>query len=302
MAHSFDAKADAQKLNKAMKGLGTDEKALNDVIGNRTKAQLLEVAKEYQKLYNVTLEKDIKGDTGGNYETLLVGLIQSPASARVELLKHATKGAGTAEKYLIDVLAPSTNQEILDFYQTDPTVIANVINDISNSDFDKVVKILLKGKRAEGTKVDDAEANKLAEGLYKAGEGKLGTDEASFIAALSTHSVACIKAASKIYQEKHKHTIETAIKKETSGNFEDILVALTKTKHEYFADRIWNATHGAGTDDHFVCFFFAALSRDDIHAAAKIFHERHPTVTLEKQILGDVSGHYGDLVKILLKH
>jgi len=301
MSH-FDAKDDARKLNKAMKGLGTDEKALNEVVGNRTKSQLLEIAKEYQSLFNCPLEKDIKGDTGGHYETLLVDLVSTPAQCRVNLLRHATKGAGTAEKYLIDVLAPSTNQEILDFYQTDPTIIANVINDVGNSDFDKVVKILLKGKRSEATKVDDHEAAKVAEQLYKAGEGKLGTDEDSFVNILTTHSVEFLKHASKAYESKHKHSIEKAIRGETSGNFEDLLVALTKTKHEYFADRIWNATHGAGTDDHFVCFFFGVLSRDDLHHVSKIFHERHPTVTLEKQILGDVSGNYGDLVKLLLKH
>jgi hypothetical protein len=301
MAH-FDAKEDAKKLNKAMKGLGTDEKALNEVFGNRTKAQLLEIAKEYQHQFNVTLEKDIKGDTGGHYETLLVGLLSTPAQARVNLLRHATKGAGTSEKYLIDCICPASNHEILDFYQTDPTIIANVINDIGNSDFDKVIKIMLKGKRSEDAKVDESQAAKVAEQFYKAGEGKLGTDEDSFINILTTYSVTFIKHASKIYQEKHKKTIEQAIKSETSGNLEDALVALTKTKHEYFADRIWNATHGVGTDDHFVCFFFSVLSRDDIHAVAKIFHERHPNVTLEKQILGDVSGHYGDLIKILVKH
>jgi hypothetical protein len=301
MAH-FDAKEDAKKLNKAMKGLGTDEKALNEVFGNRTKAQMLEIAKEYQNQFNVTLEKDIKGDTGGHYETLLVGLLSTPAQARVNLLRHATKGAGTAEKYLIDCICPASNHEILDFYQTDPTIIANVINDIGNSDFDKVIKIMLKGKRSEDTKVDESQAAKVAEQFYKAGEGKLGTDEDSFINILTTYSVTFIKHASKIYQEKHKKTIEQAIKSETSGNLEDALVALTKTKHEYFADRIWNATHGVGTDDHFVCFFFSVLSRDDIHQVAKIFHERHSGVTLEKQILGDVSGHYGDLIKILLKH
>jgi uncharacterized protein (UPF0335 family) len=298
----LDAKEDARKLNKAMKGIGTDEKALNEVIGNRTKAQLLEIAKEYQALFNTTLEKDLKGDTSGHYETLLCYLISSPSQVRVNLLKKATKGAGTTEKYLIDVLAPASNQEILDFYQLDPTIIANVINDISNSDFDKVIKILLKAKRSESKQVDENEAAKCAEQLYKAGEGKLGTDEASFINILTTHSVDFIKHASKIYESKHKHNIEKAIKGETSGHFEDILVALTKSKHEYFADRIWNATHGLGTDDHFVCFFFGILSRDDLHKVAQIFQERHSGVTLEKQILGDVSGHYGDLIKLLLKH
>jgi len=107
---------------------------------------------------------------------------------------------------------------------------------------------------------------------------------------------------SRIYQQNHKHDLVTAIKKETSGHYEDVLVALTKTKHEYFADRIWNATHGAGTDDHFVCYFFSVLSVEEIRQVAKIFHERHSNVTLQKQIIGDVSGHYGDLIKIVLSH
>jgi len=300
MAHS--AQEDARKLHKAMKGLGTDEKALNEVIGNRTKAQLLEIAKAYEAEFKNALVKDLKGDTSGDYETILVGMVSSVAQAKCTLLKYATKGAGTAEKYLIDVLAPSSNQEILDVYQCDPHAIAAVINDVSHGDFAKVIDIVMKGKRDENPHVNDHEAAQVAEQLYKAGEGKLGTDEKTFTNVITSRSVPFLQAVSRIYQQNHKHDLVTAIKKETSGHYEDILVALTKTKYEYFADRIWNATHGAGTDDHFVCFFFSVLSIEDMRHVAKIFNERHSGVTLQKQIIGDVGGHYGDLCKLVLSH
>jgi len=298
----FDAQADARILHKAMKGLGTDEKALNAVIGNRTKAQLLQIAQAYQAEFKNTLEKDIKGDTSGDYETLLVGLISTVPQAKVKLLKYATKGAGTAEKYLIDVLATSTNAEILEMYQSDPTCVAAVLNDISNDDFSKVIKILLKGTRDENPNVNEAEAASVAEQLYKAGEGKLGTDEKVFTSIMTSRSVPFLKHMGKIYQANHKHDLETAIKKETSGDYERVLRALIKTKHEFFADRIWNATHGLGTDDHFVCYFFSVLSIEEIKHVAQIFHEHHADTTLQKQIIGDVSGHYGDLIKIILSH
>jgi len=300
MAH-FNALEDAKKLNKAMKGLGTDEKSLNEVMGNRTKAQLLEIAKVYEQEYKTTLIKDIKGDTSGDYERLLVGLLSTIPQAKCALLKFATKGAGTAEKYLIDVYAPSSNAEILDVYQHDPTAIAAVLNDISNGDFDKVIKTLMKAKRDESPHVNDSEVAKVAEQFYKAGEAKLGTDEDTFTAIICGHSVEFLKQLSKVYAEKHKHTLEQAIKKETSGHYEDILIGLTKTRYEYFADRFYNATHGLGTDDHFLCYAFSVLSSEELHKVAKIFQERHSNTTFEKQIIGDVSGHYGSLIKLLLK-
>jgi len=297
---SFNAKADAEALNKAMKGVGTDEKKLNAIYGARTKAQLQEIAKVYQELYKTTLEKDIKGDTSGDYENLLVWLAKTPAEVKCGLLKYATKGAGTAEKYLVDVLAPSSNKEILDIFQTDPTAIAAVTNDVSHGDFSKVINKLLKAKRNEDDKVNEDEAARIAEQLYKAGEGKLGTDEDTFTEILTTYPPHFLKRVSYHYAAKHKNSLEQAIKKETSGDYETVLVSLLKTKYEYFADRFFKATHGIGTDDKFLCYALGVLSPDDLKHVAKIFKEKHPETTLFKQIADDVSGDYGALIKMLV--
>jgi len=109
-----------------------------------------------------------------------------------------------------------------------------------------------------------------------------------------------LKRVSHHYAANHKRSLEAAVKKETSGDYEDILVALLKTKHEYFADRFWNATHGLGTDDHFLCYAFGVLSPADLVAISKIFHEKHSDTTLAKKIMGDVSGDYGNVIKMLL--
>jgi len=298
----FDPTADAAAIKKAVKGLGTDEKAINAIFGARTKDQLLQVAKAYHAQFGVTLEKDIRGDTSGDYENLLVWLAKPVPEVKCALLKYATKGAGTAERYLVDVLAPSSNREILDVFQTDPTAIAAVTNDVSHGDFAKVINKLLKAKRDESGEINETEAARIAEQLYKAGEGKLGTDEDTFTEIITTFSPAFLKKVSLFYAEKHKHSLEAAIKKETSGHYEDVLVALLKTKHEYFAERFWKATHGLGTDDKFLCYAFGILTREELVHIAKLFKEKHPETTLAKKIADDVSGHYGDLLKQLLAH
>lgn len=297
---AFDAKANAAILNKAMKGLGTDEKALNSVMGKWSKAELLQIAEEYKTLYKVTLEKDIKGDTSGNYERLLVWLQKPVVQVKIDYIKLATKGAGTREKYLIDILAPASNAEIQEIYQTDPSAIAAIHNDVSVGDFAKVISALLKHKREESHDVNEEEAARVAEQLYKAGEGKIGTDEDTFTEIFTTRSPAFLKRASYHYAANHKRSLEQAIKKETSGDYEDVLVALLKTKYEYFADRFWDATHGAGTDDTFLCFALSTLSRDELHKIAVIFQEKRKT-TLLKKVSDDVSGDYGNLIKLLLQ-
>jgi hypothetical protein len=63
---------------------------------------------------------------------------------RRELLRYATKGAGTAERYLIDVLAPASNHEILDIHRVDSKAIDMVLSDVSFGNFAKIIRNLLK--------------------------------------------------------------------------------------------------------------------------------------------------------------
>jgi len=294
MSHKHDAEA----LHKAMKGAGTDEKALIDIIGHRSKEDLQKIAHEYHEQFKAKLENDIKGDTSGNFEELLVLRILPKVEVRKWLLTKATKGAGTAEKYLIDVLAPANNHEVIDVYQNDPTTIAKVLNDVSHGNFSKVVHEVLKGKRDEGHP-DDHKAKEYAEQIFKAGEDKIGTDEDTFNKIITTLGPNYLSKIDHFYQEKHKHTLELAIKKETSGAYEDLLVGLTKPPLVYYADRLFSALHGAGTDEHALNFVFGILDKHEFKEVSKLVHDRHKK-SLEEMVKSDTSGNYRDLLVALM--
>ncbi|MBQ2984141.1 MAG: annexin [Candidatus Gastranaerophilales bacterium] len=70
------AKLYAEKLHDAIDGWGTDEEAVEKVMGRLEGADLVKVAQIYEQEYGESLEEAIKGDFSGADENTYVGLIK----------------------------------------------------------------------------------------------------------------------------------------------------------------------------------------------------------------------------------
>jgi hypothetical protein len=70
----------------------------------------------------------------------------------------------------------------------------------------------------------DAKAQEDAEKLYKAGEGKWGTDEETFIKILFSSPPQYFEMLNALYAKKYNNTIHVAVKKEFGGDAEKALL------------------------------------------------------------------------------
>uniref|UniRef100_H2TT71 Annexin n=1 Tax=Takifugu rubripes TaxID=31033 RepID=H2TT71_TAKRU len=65
---------DASEIRGSIKGLGTDEETLIEILCSRSNTELLEIKQVYKELFKKELDKDVAGDTSGNFAKLLLAL------------------------------------------------------------------------------------------------------------------------------------------------------------------------------------------------------------------------------------
>ena len=71
---------DADSLRGALKGAGTDEDTLIEIIASRNNQQLAAIKQCYNTKYQRNLEDDIKSDVHGTLQNLLISLLQCKRS------------------------------------------------------------------------------------------------------------------------------------------------------------------------------------------------------------------------------
>ncbi|XP_023951303.2 annexin B10 isoform X6 [Bicyclus anynana] len=65
----------ATRLRAAMQGLGTDDRTLIRIVVSRSEIDLEAIKREYERLYDKTLESEVRGETSGDYKRALVALL-----------------------------------------------------------------------------------------------------------------------------------------------------------------------------------------------------------------------------------
>ncbi|XP_055756095.1 annexin A2-A-like [Salvelinus fontinalis] len=71
------AQYDASEIKGSIKGLGTDEETLIEMVCSRSADELVEIKRVYKELFKKELEKDVAGDTSGDFRSLLLALVQA---------------------------------------------------------------------------------------------------------------------------------------------------------------------------------------------------------------------------------
>jgi annexin A7/11 len=289
---------DAKDLRDAMKGVGTDEKALIKIICNRSRQQLQAIEVAFKAKYGKELKKEIKSEVSGNFRKVLVYRFKNQFEMKRKGLMKAVKGLGTNERRIIDILAFTPNAEMAALRNVQKDLVDKVLKDLSGH-FKDAVKDLFGADRNESPNVNPAEIAEDVKILYKAGEKRLGTDEKAFIKILTNKAPWYNQALNQAYKAEHKHTLEVAINKEFSGYLKELLIALITPPFDYWADQLYNSMHGAGTNDKELTWIFGFLEKNELKLVEGIFNRKYPK-HLKDMIKGDTTGHYEKVLLELL--
>uniref|UniRef100_A0A8D3DMM0 Annexin n=1 Tax=Scophthalmus maximus TaxID=52904 RepID=A0A8D3DMM0_SCOMX len=265
---NFNASADAEVLHKAMKGLGTDEDAIVQLLTARSNAQRQEIKATYKTLFGKDLVSDLKGELGGKFETLIVGLMTAPIAYDVTSLRNAIKGAGTDEKVLVEILASRTAHQVKAIsaayrQEYDDDLEEDVSGDTSGH-FKRLLVILLQ------------------------------CDENNYL-----WSAEHLRKVFDAYMKLSGYEMEESIQRETSGGLRDLLLAVVKCARSvptYFAETLYYAMKGAGTDDNTLIRVMVSRCEVDMLDIRSEFR-RLFACSLYSMIKGDTGG---DLRKALL--
>ncbi|EDQ84614.1 uncharacterized protein MONBRDRAFT_39240 [Monosiga brevicollis MX1] len=71
------AEYDAFSLHEAMKGAGTDEADITEILATRSNAEIAAIKAAYEKAYHKDLEKAISSENGGHLKRIYISLLQA---------------------------------------------------------------------------------------------------------------------------------------------------------------------------------------------------------------------------------
>ncbi|XP_031356763.1 annexin B10-like isoform X1 [Photinus pyralis] len=304
----FSVVEDGETLRGAMKGFGTDEEAVIDIICTRSNWQRQQIAAFFEEQLGRDLIDDLKSELGGNFEDVIVALVRPPTEYLCKHLHRAMKGAGTDEDTLIEILCTRNNDEIREIVDTYEQMydrpLAEQMCSETSGDLRRLLTFIVTCTRDDSNEVDCERAREQAEELYAAGEGRLGTEESSFSKILGHENFDQLRQIFEEYKNVSGNTIEQALRHEVDGDYLKALLAVVECVQSppaYFAKRLYGAMKGAGTDDETLIRIIVSRSEIDLGSIKEEF-ERIYDKTLESMVAqNETSGDYKRALLALLR-
>jgi hypothetical protein len=281
-----------------MKGMGTNEAKLNEVIGPRTNEELQLISQTYSREIKRDLMKDIKDETSGNYGHALVSLLTERYELDAQLVEKACYGLGTDETLLSEILCTRSPQELkliseayMRLYRKD--MATRIYNDVSGILL-LTYKTLLESPREDNK--SDSQLESDVKALFSAGEGKWGTNEKAFIAIIAASSRPYCEKLFFAYAKQYGKSLDRAILNEMSGDTGKALALLVTPLEMVFSKKFYDSMVGAGTKDTMLIRLVATQKGRGLKEVNNRFLMDHQK-NLYKWVESETSGDYR---KILL--
>lgn len=201
-----------------MKGIGTDEKTLIRVLAHKDPLQVVAIREAYHARHRRHLQADVESETSGYFEEGLCAIIRGPLLQDVVLLHHALDGAGTNEKMLNDVLLGRSNADLNAIKRLYQQMYHRPLEEVVRGDLSMKTErhfmmVLAANRNEDSAPVVPQQIDADVMELYRATEGRHGTDELLVCSILSQRSDAQIRAIAHTYKQKFTKDFDEVIKK-----------------------------------------------------------------------------------------
>lgn len=227
---------DCFTVNEAIKGAGTKESALDDVLLSRTNADLNAIKARYQQMYRRSLEQDVKGDlsmkTERMYDMVLAArraeestpIDHQQIEAEVAIIYKSTEGrAGTDELEVCRIFSQSSDGQLRAISQTYLNRYRRPLTEVIKKEFSGHMEdaLLFMLRSAEDRAHHDAD-------LFEEAMKGMGTKDVMLIRrTVMVHwNRDRMQQARAAYKHFYKQDLAQRIGSETSGDYGKFLQAL----------------------------------------------------------------------------
>lgn len=200
-----------------MKGFGTDEKVLIRTLSNKDPLQIELIRTTFDRTLKRNLIRDLKSETSGYFELGLVNLALGPLLADVQNLQAAIEGPGTNEDVLNHVLLGRSNADIKAIkgayrQKVGRSLESDVKGDLSMKTERHFLMVLAANRAEDAAPVNPQDIDRDVMEIYKATEGRMGTDELLVCQIFSSRSDNQIRAIAHTYRQKFNRDLDKIIR------------------------------------------------------------------------------------------
>ncbi|KAK0206921.1 hypothetical protein DFS33DRAFT_1257596, partial [Desarmillaria ectypa] len=317
MVPGYNPSGDVEAIRNATKKMGTDENLVISTLAPRTSMEMIALSNAFLARTGKTMEDTLDGETSYNFRMALHGLALGPLGCDVWLAHLAIDGAGTNETLLTELLLGRSNDELqllIGAYQKTyhRSLVDAVRDDLSGKTKRLFTMALAASRPPDHFPVNPQQVESDVQALYKAGTGKIGTDEIVFFDILVNRSTPHLTALCNAYKIKYKKTLSRVIKSEFSGHSRDALLYIikgVKEKRLCEGPGIWRdaqlleaSMKGFGTKDEQLIWrvLRAHWDRPRMERLKAAYQKRYRK-SLGVRISGETSGSYRKLMLALVR-
>ena len=287
----------AENLHSILYGKKNDDVILNAVMSNNLQNRIA-IAQYYKASYETSLFDDIKNKISGDFGYCAAQMFLSPLEFCIYHLKLGLKKGNECAMEMLTSKTPEELKIIEDAYRNDTG--KELKTDIAKTFSGAIGKNLLNlftTKRISNPKPNKKECEKYAIKLVETEIKNWTEDENLFKEIFIQRSPEEIILIARYYLKNTGNNLIDMVEKKAKGKNQTLLKEILYNNimpHELFAEKIYLAIKGAGTNEEILSRALVSRCDLDMSAMRDIYQTKYK-VSMKEDIIGDTSGSYQKL-------